>query len=177
MLPHHSACLTLVFWSSVALWHSAFVRLCFLSRSFAPVVLVAAMSRGASLASLEDRVAQDTSTFFDAVPLCTVPLPAQFSRPRSHAHALAPAETCAGSTWLATDQRREIGHRPGGQVLSSGSSRSYSPLPRSSCCCSTSLRASGTDGISGTSSCSHHVHAECPRRARQLHSSAQSGPA
>ena len=71
-------------------------------------------------------------------------------------------KTRATSTrhWLGTDQRREIGHRPGSQVLT-----------RSSCCCNTSSRVSG---ISGTCSCSQLVHAEkawlrrSPRRQDRL---------
>ena len=86
-----------VSWSSVAFWLSAFVRLCFLSRSVATAVPFVAMSRGerlrqlaeqlASLASLEDTVTQGLSTFFDAVSARTFEVPAETSRPRSRSRS------------------------------------------------------------------------------------------
>ena len=115
------------------LWFSGSLRVFasfFLSRSAAPVVPFAAMSRGdqlrqlpaqlASLASVEDTVAQDISTSFDAVPVRTVPVPAQSSRPRwrtrSRSRSPAPLPkrvlVCTGTTRTCSCSRHVHAERP-----------------------------------------------------------------
>ena len=80
------------------LWLSAFLRLCLLSCTSAPVVSFAAKTRGdqlrqlaaqlASLAPLEDTVVQDISTFFDSAPCVRCRC---LRSALGHAHALAHA--------------------------------------------------------------------------------------